>query len=74
MTKRTAQLPSDTPGPEIPIGPPISLNKLLPGLRVRHDGWTEARTQRFLDTLAHTGCVTDAARVAGRYRRNIVLN
>ena len=50
---------------EIPAGPPISMSKLLPGLRVRHDGWTQARTQRFLDTLAHTGCVTDAARVAG---------
>lgn len=37
----------------------------MPGLRVRHDGWTEARTQRFLDTLALTGCVRDAARVAG---------
>jgi len=41
------------------------MSKLLPGLRVRHDGWTKARTQRFLDTLAHTGCVADAARVAG---------
>jgi hypothetical protein len=50
---------------DIPAGPPISMSKLLPGLRVRHDGWTQARTQRFLDTLAHTGCVTDAARVAG---------
>jgi hypothetical protein len=37
----------------------------MPGLRVRHDGWTEARTGRFLDTLAVTGCVRDAARVAG---------
>jgi hypothetical protein len=37
----------------------------MPGLRVRHDGWTAARTQRFLDVLGHTGCVTDAARVAG---------
>ncbi len=55
-------------GPEktdIPAGPPISMSKLLPGLRARHDGWTKDRTQRFLDALAHTGCVTDAARVAG---------
>jgi hypothetical protein len=37
----------------------------MPGLRVRHDGWTEERTARFLDTLALTGCVRDAARVAG---------
>ncbi len=65
MTIRKEQPASDTPGSEIPAGPPVNFNKLLPGLRVRHDGWTEARTQRFLDTLAHTGCVTDAARVAG---------
>jgi hypothetical protein len=37
----------------------------MPGLRVRHDGWTEERTQRYFDALAHTGCVRDAARVAG---------
>ena len=40
-------------------------NPLIPGLRVRHDGWTVEKTQRFLDVLAHTGCVRDAARVAG---------
>ncbi len=49
----------------IPAGPPVSMKTLLPGLRVRHDGWTEARVQAFLDALGHTGCVTDAARVAG---------
>lgn len=49
----------------IPSGPQINRNRLMPGLRVRHDGWTEERTQRFLDALAHTGCVRDAARVAG---------
>jgi hypothetical protein len=40
-------------------------DKLLPGLKDRHDGWTEARLVRFMDVLAETGCVTDAARVAG---------
>ncbi len=40
-------------------------NDWMPGLRIRHDGWTQARTQRFLDTLAYTGCVRDAARVTG---------
>jgi hypothetical protein len=49
----------------IPVGPDISAASLFPGLRPRHDGWTQERTQRFLDTLAHTGCVKDAARVAG---------
>jgi hypothetical protein len=49
----------------IPSGPRVNRNRLMPGLRVRHDGWTEERTQRFFDTLGHTGCVRDAARVAG---------
>lgn len=40
-------------------------NPLMPGLRVRSDGWTAARTRVFLATLARTGCITDAARVAG---------
>lgn len=38
---------------------------LMPGARVREDGWTAARTTVFLGKLAQTGCVTDAARVAG---------
>jgi hypothetical protein len=49
----------------IPAGPAIDMETLMPGLRARHDGWTEERTQRFLDVLAHTGCVDDACRVAG---------
>jgi hypothetical protein len=40
-------------------------DKLLPGLRLRHDGWTEARLSLFLATLGTTGCIRDAARVAG---------
>lgn len=49
----------------IPEGKVYAHGALMPGLRARHDGWTAARTQRFLDVLGHTGCVTDAARVAG---------
>lgn len=49
----------------IPSGPTVNRNRLMPGLRVRHDGWTEERTQRFFDALGYTGCVRDAARVAG---------
>ena len=52
-------------GQRIPSGPRVNRNRLMPGLRVRHDGWTEERTQRFFDALGHTGCVRDAARVAG---------
>ncbi|QCB56187.1 hypothetical protein E5675_18265 [Sphingopyxis sp. PAMC25046] len=37
----------------------------MPGLRVRSDGWTAARTRVFLATLGRTGCITDAARIAG---------
>lgn len=50
---------------KIPRGRAVARNALAPGLRVRHDGWTQERMQRFLDALAHTGCVRDAARVAG---------
>jgi hypothetical protein len=49
----------------IPAGPRVDHAALFPGLRARHDGWTAARTQRFLNVLAHTGCVEDACRVAG---------
>lgn len=37
----------------------------MPGLRVRSDGWTMVRTRVFLATLGQTGCITDAARIAG---------
>lgn len=40
-------------------------NPLMPGLRIREDGWTAARTRVFLATLTQTGCVADAARIAG---------
>lgn len=33
-------------------------------LRLRHDGFTPARQKQFLTTLAETGCVRDACRVA----------
>lgn len=57
---------SSISGPSsLPSGPNLNRNRLMPGLRVRHDGWTEERTQRFFDSLGHTGCVRDAARVAG---------
>jgi hypothetical protein len=33
--------------------------------RTRHDGWSDDKRRRFWETLALTGCVRDAARVAG---------
>lgn len=69
--KRKPSDPADAglhPPQIIPAGRAFEHNALMPGLRVRHDGWTAARTQRFLDVLGHTGCVTDAARVAGLSR------
>ncbi len=46
-------------------------NPFMPGLRPREGGWTEARTRTFLALLAQTGCVTDAARVAGVSRTTV---
>ncbi|WP_428678682.1 hypothetical protein [Sphingopyxis sp.] len=43
----------------------------MPGLRIREDGFTVARTRTFLVLLAQTGCVTDAARVAGVSRTSV---
>lgn len=44
---------------------------LMPGARVREDGWTAARVVKFLAVLADTGCVSDAARVAGISRNSV---
>ena len=43
----------------------MKANPFMPGLRVRSDGWTVTRTRVFLATLGQTGCITDAARIAG---------
>jgi hypothetical protein len=56
---------SANPPQHIPPGPKVDFAKLMPGYPKRHDGWNQQRVQRFFDTLAHTGCVKDAARVAG---------
>lgn len=56
---------SVNPPQHIPYGPKVDFAKLMPGYPKRHDGWNQQRVQRFFDTLAHTGCVKDAARVAG---------
>ncbi len=54
------------PPQHIPSGPiKADFAKMMPGYRLRHDGWNQHRVQRFLDVLAHTGCVEDACRVAG---------
>jgi len=34
-------------------------------VRPRHDGWTHDRQEAFIEALAETGCVEDAARAAG---------
>ncbi len=49
----------------IPRAMKADFEKIMPGYPKRHDGWNQERLQRFLDTLAHTGCVEDACRVAG---------
>lgn len=35
-------------------------------LRFRHDGWTPERQERFIEALATTGCVEQAARAVGK--------
>lgn len=35
-------------------------------LRFRHDGWTPERQERFIEALAATGCVEQAARAVGK--------
>lgn len=37
----------------------------VPGYRLRHDGWTDARRKIFLTALSQTGCVRDACARAG---------
>ena len=49
----------------IPAGPCVNMKALMPGHRSRHDGWNQQRLQLFIDTVAHSGCIEDAARVAG---------
>jgi molybdenum-dependent DNA-binding transcriptional regulator ModE len=43
----------------------ISGNDARPDRAQRHDGWTPERVRIFLDTLAESGVVADAARAAG---------
>jgi hypothetical protein len=45
--------------------PRAAAQEPLAGHRQRLDGWTPQRVAQFLETLAETGCVRDAARVAG---------
>ena len=45
--------------------PPGAFPKFAPvPLRARHDGWTPQRQRCFIEALASTGCVTEAARAA----------
>lgn len=62
----------DTPNPETPAGLPAAPSDTPPPptdpqkpYRVRHDGWTVQRQNDFIEALGRTGCVRDAARVAG---------
>jgi len=62
----------DTPNPETSAGLPAAPSDTPPPptdpqkpYRVRHDGWTVQRQNDFMEALGRTGCVRDAARVAG---------
>lgn len=47
--------------PRLP--PSISFQPVA--VRARHDGWTPAKQRAFVEHLADTGCVTDAAALVG---------
>jgi len=42
----------------------------LPARRIRHDGWTVERQEKFLKALAACGCITDACRAVGMSRES----
>lgn len=63
--KRKGSKARGAAAPRIRSGARERENPFMPGLRVRSDGWTAARTRVFLATLGRTGCISDAARVAG---------
>jgi hypothetical protein len=45
--------------------PPGAFPEFAPvSLRARHDGWTAQRQRHFIEALASTGCVAEAARAA----------
>ena len=69
--KREGSKIGDAAVPRIKFGVHGRGNPLMPGLRIREDGFTVARTRTFLALLAQTGCVTDAARVAGVSRTSV---
>jgi len=57
MPRSKRNRPAGKATPDLPFHP-------IP-LRERHDGWTADRQIAFIDALAATGCVTDAARTVG---------
>jgi hypothetical protein len=54
---------SESPAP--PAQPDILDFTPVPLARARHDGWTPARQQRFIDQLARIGLVSAAAKACG---------
>ncbi len=57
----------DNSNPDHPAGLPAPPSEAPPPkpYRVRHDGWTVERQNKFIESLGRTGCVRDAARMAG---------
>ncbi|WP_326524180.1 hypothetical protein [Sphingomonas sp.] len=56
--------PPDPPLDEAPDSPFTP----VPVIRARHDGWSPERQRRFIAALAHTACVSAAARAVGSTR------
>lgn len=62
MPRSRHRRPASKATPDLPFHP-------IP-LRERHDGWTADRQIAFIDALAASGCVTDAARTVGMSPRS----
>src|SRR5205085_10774355 len=49
---------------------PIISVESVPARRIRHDGWTVERQEKFLKALAACGCIIDSCRSVGMSRQS----
>lgn len=61
--------PTSACGDVLPLSPALSPEGR--GISARHDGFTAEKRKRCLKVLAETGCISDAARVAGVSRNTV---
>lgn len=64
MTEPSPHLHPARPATDLP-------DNFLPApTRLRHDGWTPDKQRRFVEVLADTGCVSHAAKAAGKSKQS----